>query len=280
MAYCSSCGKALADGKTFCGVCGVSAAQIMPPTAEAQAAPNQALPIVVRKEKWGIWPALQGAALTFVLLFVAVGATKPNQPSQLVAAGAAFAVGAAYIIARLIRWKKDREVVRGAAAGWTVAVMLLLLIVPFTTGAGKGEITAGSSTQSDKSSVNSGSSTHSDSKPAKTLSLKEQKQILLQNVLLSFEWRTDSLGMVMIADFILKNPTQYRFKDFEIKCTHSSPSGTIIDSNTNTVYDIVEPMSTRAFKKINMGFMRSQVSSSSCKITDLVPVALSRWIAP
>jgi hypothetical protein len=76
----------------------------------------------------------------------------------------------------------------------------------------------------------------------------------------------------MIADFTIKNPTRYRFKDFEIKCTHSAPSGTVIDSNTRTIYQTVQPTSTKVVKEMSMGFINSQATRSGCQITDLVVI--------
>ncbi len=89
---------------------------------------------------------------------------------------------------------------------------------------------------------------------------------------LDYKWFKERFGNVMMADFTIKNPTQYRFKDFEIKCTHSAPSGTVIDSNTRTIYETVEPKSTKVIKQMNMGFIHSQASRSGCEITDLTPI--------
>jgi len=76
----------------------------------------------------------------------------------------------------------------------------------------------------------------------------------------------------MIANFTVHNPTQFRFKDFEIKCTHFAPSGTEIDSNTRTIYEIVNPNSTKTVTGMNMGFIQTQAARSSCQITDLTVV--------
>jgi len=73
----------------------------------------------------------------------------------------------------------------------------------------------------------------------------------------------------MEADFTVQNPTEYNIKDIEITCTHSAKSGTKIDSNTRTIYDIVPSKETKVFRKFNMGFIHSQVSTSSCRIVDL-----------
>ena len=77
--------------------------------------------------------------------------------------------------------------------------------------------------------------------------------MLLRDVKLDFKWQKGGFGNVVIADFTVKNPTQYRFKDFEIKCTDSAPSGTVNDSNSRIIYEIVEPKSTKVIKQMNMG---------------------------
>jgi hypothetical protein len=76
----------------------------------------------------------------------------------------------------------------------------------------------------------------------------------------------------MTAHFIVHNPTQYRFKDFVIKCTNFAASGTEIDWSTRILYEVVEPNSTKGFPQINMGLILDQVVQSSCEITDLTVV--------
>lgn len=71
------------------------------------------------------------------------------------------------------------------------------------------------------------------------------------------------------ANFTIKNPTERRYKDVEITCSHYSPSGTNIDSNTRTIYEVVEPKSTKKIRNFDMGFIHSQAVKTSCSITDL-----------
>ena len=100
----------------------------------------------------------------------------------------------------------------------------------------------------------------------------DPKNIVKRDVKLKFQWHKEGFDNIMMADFTLTNPTTYRFKDVEIKCTHFAPSGTEIDSNTRTVYEVVEPKSTKRFKEVNMGFIHSQAKKSGCEIADLVVV--------
>lgn len=98
----------------------------------------------------------------------------------------------------------------------------------------------------------------------------DPKSVAMQNTKLDFEWSKGGFGSVMLANFTVTNKSDYQFKDFTVKCIHSAASGTVIDRNTQTIYDIVKAHSTKKFREVNMGFIHSQATSSSCKIIDLV----------
>ena len=66
----------------------------------------------------------------------------------------------------------------------------------------------------------------------------------------------------------LRNVAAVALKDFVIRCEHSGPSGTVFDSNTRTVYEIVRPHQTRRIRHINMGFIQSQATRSACGISE------------
>ena len=102
-----------------------------------------------------------------------------------------------------------------------------------------------------------------------TVSAKEQA---LSRVKLTFAWRKNGFDTGMIADFTITNPTKWRIKDLEITCEHIGPSGTKIDSNVRTIFQIVEAERTKQVKAFNMGFIHSQATSSACTITNLVVV--------
>jgi hypothetical protein len=65
--------------------------------------------------------------------------------------------------------------------------------------------------------------------------------VAIVNVELDVNWRNGDVGSVAMADFLITNPTEYRFKDSGIKCGHVPPSGTVIDSNARTISKVVEP---------------------------------------
>ena len=83
-----------------------------------------------------------------------------------------------------------------------------------------------------------------------------------------WSWYKDGFGNVMVADFLFKNDNDVPVKDLTIKCIHSAHSGTRIDENTRTIYEIVPAHGTKSIKRFNMGFVASQAESSSCSIKD------------
>jgi hypothetical protein len=81
-----------------------------------------------------------------------------------------------------------------------------------------------------------------------------------------FSWTTEGFGSFMVADFTIKNSSAHDIKDITVRCTHAAPSGTVIDSNERTIYEVVQSNKTRSFRKFHMGFIHSQAKSSGCKI--------------
>jgi len=95
----------------------------------------------------------------------------------------------------------------------------------------------------------------------------------LENVeLVDFSWNKDGFGSVMMAKFVLRNNNDFAVKDIKIKCTHTAKSGTVIDSNTRTIYDVIKPKSQKTFRDFNMGFIHSQVDRSSCEVENIEKV--------
>ena len=98
-------------------------------------------------------------------------------------------------------------------------------------------------------------------------------QAALANVTIKFNWRKVGLGL-MEADFTIRNYNSVPVKDLEITCTHSAPSGTVIDRNTRTIYEVFQPHATRTIEHFNMGFIHAQAAGSGCEITDLVVIVI------
>jgi hypothetical protein len=83
-----------------------------------------------------------------------------------------------------------------------------------------------------------------------------------------FNWRKDGFGSVMLLSFTVKNDSSRDVKDFRVTCRHSAKSGTVIDSNSQIVYDVVKAHSVKRFNDFNMEFIDTQAASSSCTLTD------------
>ena len=108
-------------------------------------------------------------------------------------------------------------------------------------------------------------STSSSNKP-RTLTPKEQARKLVS--IEKYNWSTGGFGNILEADLTIKNDSKYTIKDIEITCNHYAKSGTKIDSNTRTIYDIVKSKSKKTFYKFNMGFIHSQAEKSGCVVSD------------
>jgi hypothetical protein len=84
----------------------------------------------------------------------------------------------------------------------------------------------------------------------------------------NFNWYKDGFGNIMLVDFVFKNDNDFPVKDLTVKCIHSAPSGTKIDENTRTIYEVVPSHGSKRISKFNMGFIHSQAERSFCHITD------------
>ena len=95
----------------------------------------------------------------------------------------------------------------------------------------------------------------------------------LENVeLVDFSWEKGGFDNVMLAKFVLRNDNDFPVKDIGVKCTHQAKSGTVIDSNTRVIYDVIGPKSRKTIRDFNMGLIHNQVESSSCEVVKVVEV--------
>ena len=88
-------------------------------------------------------------------------------------------------------------------------------------------------------------------------------------------WSKGGFDNVMITNFSIRNSSSFAVKDIGIRCDHSAPSGTHIDSNTRTIYERIEPKKSKQFTNFNMGFIHSQATRTSCAVTSAV--AMPPW---
>jgi hypothetical protein len=97
-----------------------------------------------------------------------------------------------------------------------------------------------------------------------------KRQALALVTIAKYNWYMDY--SILTATFIIKNDGDVPVKDLEVKCTHYGSSGTEIDSNTRTIYQVFPAHKTRTIRGFNMGFIASQAATSGCHIEDLVVV--------
>ncbi|MFO1418065.1 MAG: zinc ribbon domain-containing protein [Methylotetracoccus sp.] len=98
------------------------------------------------------------------------------------------------------------------------------------------------------------------------------KAVVINSMKLSSSWTKSGFGNVMLVDFEIENPTDYQIKDIEVTCTNYANSGTKIDSNRRTIYELIPAKERKVIKDFNMGLINSQTSRSGCEIDDLVVV--------
>lgn len=94
--------------------------------------------------------------------------------------------------------------------------------------------------------------------------------VVYENITID-KMRWSKEGAVMMATFTFKNKNAFDIKDVEVKCTLSAPSGTAVDHNTRTVYEVVKANGVKTVKDFNMGFIHSQASATSCYVMGARP---------
>lgn len=85
--------------------------------------------------------------------------------------------------------------------------------------------------------------------------------------LVDFEPSREAFRTVLVINVWLKNEGDTAVKDIEIQCRGKAASGTVIDNNRRTLYQVLEPNHSK-WHEISMGFLHSQVSQLTCSITD------------
>ena len=83
-----------------------------------------------------------------------------------------------------------------------------------------------------------------------------------------FSWQKLAFGSVMTATFVIYNQNKFEVKDITVTCKHAANSGTKIDSNKRTVYERINANGYHSVVNLNMGFIHSAATSSTCQVTD------------
>lgn len=100
------------------------------------------------------------------------------------------------------------------------------------------------------------------------LKVPDPAETALASVTLDYKWGKKHESL-MIANFKVTNNGLTDVKDIEIECVHSGASGTRIDSNKRTIYEVVPAHRSMEFKRFDMGFIHSQAVKSKCSIVSL-----------
>jgi len=104
---------------------------------------------------------------------------------------------------------------------------------------------------------------------------EDPKIVAMREVKLKLNsWKKGGFDSIMLVNLTIENPTEYSVKDVSITCTHYAPSGTEIDSNSRTVYEVVPAKGRKSIREFNMGFIHSQASTTNCEIRDLEVMGL------
>ena len=88
--------------------------------------------------------------------------------------------------------------------------------------------------------------------------------------ILKWSWKKGGFNNVMIGTFTIQNTNEFGVKDIVISCKHFAPSGTLIDTNTKTVYQAIKSKASLTIKDFNMGLLHTQAAESSCSVKDFV----------
>lgn len=94
----------------------------------------------------------------------------------------------------------------------------------------------------------------------------------IRKIKFDYRWHTIGDGLLMKLDATITNNGSYSVKDIEIHCNDIAKSGTKIDSNTRTLYEIIKSGQTKRLNGFDMGFIHSQAASAACNISRLTVI--------
>jgi hypothetical protein len=97
------------------------------------------------------------------------------------------------------------------------------------------------------------------------------KEVLAKLRIDSVTWEKDGFGTIMKASFAIRNDSSVHVKDVVVTCRHSGNSGTVVDRNTRTIYEIVPHNSYQAVIDFNMRFIQSAVTRTACSAQGYLP---------
>lgn len=81
-------------------------------------------------------------------------------------------------------------------------------------------------------------------------------------------WELSS-DVIFIGKFKIKNNhSDYSIKDITIECSTYGNSGTLLNSVSKTVFEVIQPSKSKTVKELNFGFVDSQSATAKCQIVN------------
>lgn len=90
--------------------------------------------------------------------------------------------------------------------------------------------------------------------------------------LIGQSWSTGGFDSIGLMSFTVKNDNPYPIKDFVISCRFHGNSGTFLGDREHKVYETVKAKSSRAFAKVNIGFIPSQSARGGCSLLSAIRI--------
>jgi len=85
--------------------------------------------------------------------------------------------------------------------------------------------------------------------------------------MVKLDWTSSSTSYgIWKQKFTIANGTNQDIKNITIHCKYFAPSGTLVDTSTITIYEIVKTKSQKTFPYMSVGFIHSQANQSACDI--------------
>lgn len=112
----------------------------------------------------------------------------------------------------------------------------------------------------------------------KELALKRKEMIDYPEKYLEItpkNWYLGGFGSVAIHSLSIKNTSEVDYKDIKLQFVYSGNSGTILSTNSYTIYDTIPAGQTKTFNELNVGFVNSQVTNSSVTLDSWSPAKVA-----
>jgi hypothetical protein len=73
------------------------------------------------------------------------------------------------------------------------------------------------------------------------------KRSVIDSLALNYTWSKEGFENIMTGNFTVNNKSTHDVKDIQVTCDHFAKSGTRIDRNVRTIYDVVKAKSKKTF---------------------------------